>query len=165
MEGSRPLLVEVQGLTSPTTFGHPRRTANGVDPNRLLLTMAVLTRRVGLRLAEEDAFVNVVGGLQVEEPAADLAIAAAVASSYWDRPLPADLVLIGEVGLSGELRAVGQLPARLREAWRLGFRRAVIPRSPRTDSGGVPGLHVIEARSVREALSTAFPGNNATPAE
>jgi DNA repair protein RadA/Sms len=165
MEGTRPLLVEVQGLTSPTTFGHPRRTANGVDPNRLLLTMAVLTRRVGIRLAEQDAFVNVVGGLQVEEPAADLAIAAAVASSYWDRPLPADLVLIGEVGLSGELRAVGQLPARLREASRLGFRRAILPRSLRVDSGGVPGLQVIEARSVREALSLALPQGGATTAE
>ncbi len=162
MEGTRPLLVEVQGLTSPTTFGHPRRTANGVDPNRLLLTMAVLTRRVGLRLAEQDAFVNVVGGLQVEEPAADLAIAAAIASSTWDRPLPADLVLIGEVGLSGELRAVGQLPARLREASRLGFRRAIVPRSPRMDSGGPPGLQVIEARSVREALSLALPQDIAT---
>jgi DNA repair protein RadA/Sms len=147
------------------TFGHPRRTANGVDANRLLLTMAVLTRRVGIRLAEQDAFVNVVGGLQVEEPAADLAIAAAVASSYWDRPLPADLVLIGEVGLSGELRAVGQLPARLREASRLGFRRAILPRSPRVDSGGVPGLQVIEARSVREALSLALPQGDATTAE
>jgi DNA repair protein RadA/Sms len=157
MEGTRPLLVEVQGLTSPTTFGHPRRTANGVDVNRLLLTMAVLTRRVGIRLAEQDAFVNVVGGLQVEEPAADLAVAAAVASSYWDRPLPADVVLIGEGGLSGEVRAVGQMPARLREAARLGFRRAIVPRSPRMDRGGVAGLEVIEARSVREALTLAMP--------
>jgi DNA repair protein RadA/Sms len=165
VEGTRPLLVEVQGLTSPTTFGHPRRTANGVDPNRLLLTMAVLTRRVGLRLAEQDAFVNVVGGLQVEEPAADLAIAAAVASSYWDRALPADLVVIGEVGLSGELRAVGQLPARLREASRLGFRRAIVPRSPRSDTAGISGLQVMEARSVREALSLGLPGSNATAAE
>jgi DNA repair protein RadA/Sms len=147
------------------TFGHPRRTANGVDANRLLLTLAVLTRRVGIRLAEQDAFVNVVGGLQVEEPAADLAIAAAVASSYWDRPLPADLVLIGEVGLSGELRAVGQLPARLREASRLGFRRAILPRSPRVDSSGVSGLQVIEARSVREALSLALPQGGASTAE
>jgi DNA repair protein RadA/Sms len=164
MEGTRPLLVEVQGLTSPTTFGHPRRTANGVDLNRLLLTLAVLTRRVGIKLAEQDAFVNVVGGLRVEEPAADLAIAAAVASSTWDRPLPADLVLIGEVGLSGELRAVAQLPARLREASRLGFRRAIVPRSSRVESGSAPGLQVLEARSVREALSLALPqGDSTTP--
>lgn len=165
MEGTRPLLVEVQGLTSPTTFGHPRRTANGVDLNRLLLTLAVLTRRVGLRLAEQDAFVNVVGGMRVEEPAADLAIAAAVASSTWDRPLPADVVLIGEVGLSGELRAVAQLPARLREAARLGFRRVIVPRSPRMETGGAPGLQVLEARSVREALALALPQGDSSASD
>jgi len=164
MEGTRPLLVEVQGLTSPTSFGHPRRTANGVDLNRLLLTIAVLTRRVGLKLAEQDAFVNVVGGLRIEEPAADLAIAAAIASSYWDRPLPADTVLIGEVGLSGELRAVGQLPARLREAARLGFRRAILPSSTRVERGSAEGLTAIEARSVREALALVLPsGRSAGP--
>jgi len=165
MEGTRPLLVEVQGLTSPTSFGHPRRTANGVDLNRLLLTLAVLTRRVGIKLAEQDVFVNVVGGLRVEEPAADLAIAAAVASSTWDRALPADLVLVGEVGLSGELRAVAQLPARLREASRLGFRRAIVPRSTRIEIGDAPGLQVMEARSVREALSLAVPRAESTAAE
>jgi len=157
--------VEVQGLTSPTSFGHPRRTANGVDQNRLLLTLAVLTRRVGIKLAEQDVFVNVVGGLRVEEPAADLAIAAAVASSTWDRALPADLVLVGEVGLSGELRAVAQLPARLREASRLGFRRAIVPRSTRIEIGDAPGLQVMEARSVREALSLAVPRAESTAAE
>jgi DNA repair protein RadA/Sms len=100
MEGTRPLLVEIQGLTSPTSFGHPRRTANGVDYNRLLLMVAVLSRRVGVRLADQDVFVNVVGGLRVSEPAADLAVAAAIASSVRDRPLLADMALIGEVGLS-----------------------------------------------------------------
>jgi DNA repair protein RadA/Sms len=165
MEGTRPLLVEIQGLTSPTSFGHPRRTANGVDLNRLLLTIAVLTRRVGLKLAEQDAFVNVVGGLRIEEPAADLATAAAIASSYWDRPLPADTVLIGEVGLSGELRAVGQLPARLREAARLGFRRAIVPQSTRMERGGVEGLTAIEARSLREALSLVLPSGRSAGSE
>jgi len=165
MEGTRPLLVEIQGLTSPTSFGHPRRTGNGVDLNRLLLTIAVLTRRVGLKLAEQDAFVNVVGGLRIEEPAADLAIAAAIASSYWDRPLPADTVLIGEVGLSGELRAVGQLPARLREAARLGFRRAILPSSTRLERGGAEGLAAIEARSVREALSLVLPSGQSAVTE
>lgn len=165
MEGTRPLLVEVQGLTSPTSFGHPRRTANGVDLNRLLLTIAVLTRRVGLKLAEQDVFVNVVGGLRVEEPAADLAIAAALASSVWDRALPADTVLIGEVGLSGELRAVGHLPARLREAARLGFRRAIVPGSTRFERGGVENLTVVEARSVREALRLAAPEGRSSNGE
>ncbi|MBN1667072.1 MAG: DNA repair protein RadA, partial [Anaerolineales bacterium] len=120
MEGTRPLLVEIQGLTSPTSFGNPRRTPNGIDFNRLLLTVAVLTRRVGVRLAEQDVFVNVVGGLKISEPAADLAVAAAIASSIQDRPLRADAVLIGEVGLNGELRAVGQMNTRLREAAKLG---------------------------------------------
>src|SRR3990172_7638437 len=110
MEGTRPLLVEVQGLTSPSAFGYPRRTANGVDNNRLLLLVAVLSRRVGIQLSDQDVFVNVVGGLQVSEPAADLALASAIASSAADRALPPDLALVGEVGLSGELRSVAQLP-------------------------------------------------------
>src|SRR5450756_226451 len=109
MEGTRPLLVEVQGLTSPAQFGNARRTPNGVDYNRLLMIAAVLTRRVGLKLAEVDIFVNVVGGLKIDEPAADLAIAAAVASSMRDLPVKADTVLIGEIGLAGELRMPGQM--------------------------------------------------------
>jgi DNA repair protein RadA/Sms len=128
MEGTRPLLVEMQGLTSPSNLGNPRRTPNGVDFNRLLLITAVLTRRLGLRLAEQDVFVNVIGGLQVGEPAADLAIATAIASSMKDIPVKADTVSIGEVGLSGELRWVSQMPARLREAQKLGFKTAIIPR-------------------------------------
>ena len=132
MEGTRPLLVEIQGLTSPSNLGNPRRTPNGIDSNRLLLTTAVLTRRVGLRLGEQDVFVNVIGGMRIDEPAADLAVAVAVASSYRDAPVRADTVLIGEVGLSGELRWVGQMPARLREAQKLGFKTAdcAAPRTP-----------------------------------
>ncbi len=156
LEGSRPLLVEVQGLTSPTSFGHPRRTANGVDLNRLLLTIAVLTRRVGIPLAEEDVFVNVVGGLRVEEPAADLAIAVAIASSVRDRPVAADVVLVGEVGLSGELRAVGQLGARLREASQMGFRRAIVPPGPAPEPAPPPGLKLLRAKTVQEALDLAL---------
>jgi DNA repair protein RadA/Sms len=151
LEGTRPLLVEIQGLTSPTAFGNPRRTANGVDFNRLLLITAVLTRRLGLRLSDQDVFLNVVGGLQIEEPAADLAIAAALASSVRDRAIPADVAVVGEVGLSGELRAVPQLAARLREASKLGFRRVVAPRSPRMEAAP-PGLELTAARSLREAL-------------
>ena len=152
MEGTRPLLVEVQGLTSTTSFGNPRRTANGVDFNRLLLTIAVLTRRVGLRLGDQDVFVNVVGGLRVEEPAADLAVAAAIASSIKDRPVPADLAFVGELGLSGELRAVAQLPARLHEAAKLGFKRVVIPRSVRRTGDAPSALQIHETRTLREAL-------------
>jgi DNA repair protein RadA/Sms len=153
MEGTRPLLVEIQGLTSATSFGHPRRTANGVDFNRLLLTIAVLSRRVGLRLADQDVFVNVVGGLRINEPAADLALAAAIASSVEDVPVPADVAFIGEVGLSGELRTVPQMPARLNEASKLGFHRVVIPKHELTDELRPEGLQLIQVRSVREALA------------
>ncbi len=158
MEGTRPLLVEVQGLTSPTPFGNPRRTANGVDVNRLLMICAVLTRRLGLRLSEQDVFVNVIGGLTVEEPAADLAIAAAIASSYKNRPLRADVVLIGEVGLSGELRMVGQTAARLREAAALGFQTAILPRRLGRSEAYPEAIEIIEARSLQQALAAALLG-------
>ncbi len=155
MEGTRPILVELQGLTSPTSFGNPRRTPNGVDFNRLLLVAAVLTRRVGVRLGEQDIFVNVVGGLKITEPAADLAVAAAIASSVKDRPVRADAVLIGEVGLSGELRSVSQLDIRLREAAKLGFKAAIVPRRLRRSLPWPEGIEVLEARSLRQALDLA----------
>lgn len=158
MEGTRPLLVEVQGLTSATSFGNPRRTPNGIDINRLLLTVAVLSRRVGVRLGEQDVFVNVVGGIKVSEPAADLAIAAAIASSVQDVSVRADTVLIGEVGLSGELRMVGQMPARLREAAKLGFKKAVVPRRLRRGEPWPDDIQVIEARSLRQALEQSLAG-------
>ena len=152
MEGTRPLLVEVQGLTSSTAFGNPRRAGNGVDPNRLLLIAAVLTRRLGLKLGDQDVFVNVVGGLRIGEPAADLALAAAIASSAKDQPLKADAVLIGEVGLSGELRAVPHTAARLKEAAALGFTAAVLPKRRRKSEELPKGIAVKEARTLREAL-------------
>jgi len=157
MEGTRPLLVEIQALASHSPFGHPRRTANGVDFNRLLLITAVLSRRVGLRLFDQDVFANVVGGLQIDEPAADLAIAVAIGSSVRERPVAADVALVGEVGLSGEVRAVGQMEARMKEVARLGFRRLIAPRAVRRRSLEVPeGLTVIPVRSVAEALDGAL---------
>jgi DNA repair protein RadA/Sms len=156
MEGTRPLLIELQGLTSPAAYGNPRRTPNGVDLYRLLLVSAVLTRRAGLRVAEEDIFLNVVGGLRIREPAADLAMAVAIASSVKDRPVAADLVLIGEVGLSGELRAVSQTNARLREAAALGFRRAVLPRTVRRGESPPMGMEILPCRSLREAIDAAL---------
>lgn len=156
MEGTRPLLVEIQGLTSPTSFGNPRRTPNGIDFNRLLLTVAVLTRRAGLKLGDQDVFVNVVGGLKISEPAVDLAVAVALASSVKDRPVLADTVLIGEVGLNGELRAVSQTEHRLREAAKLGFRTALVPRRLRKGEPWPEGIQVIEVRSLREALHHAL---------
>jgi DNA repair protein RadA/Sms len=152
MEGTRPLLVEVQGLTSPTSFGNARRTANGVDFNRLLLITAVLTRRMGIKLGEQDVFVNVVGGLKIGEPAADLALAAAIASSIKDLAVRADTVLIGEIGLSGELRTVSQLNNRLREAAKLGFKRAVIPKLVRQSEPYPQGIEIVEVRTLRQAL-------------
>jgi DNA repair protein RadA/Sms len=156
MEGTRPLLVEIQGLTSPSNLGNPRRTPNGIDINRLLLTAAVLARRLGLHLGEQDVFVNVIGGMRIEEPAADLAVAVAITSSYRDLPVKADTVLIGEVGLSGELRYVGQMPHRLREAQKLGFKSAIVPHRLRKGEPWPEGIQVMEARTLREALSLAL---------
>jgi DNA repair protein RadA/Sms len=158
MEGTRPLLVEIQALASTTSFGLPRRTANGIDVNRLLLLIAVLSKRVGLRLFDQDVFVNVVGGLRVGEPAADLAIALAIATSVQNVALPADMAAIGEVGLSGELRAVGQLGRRLNEAAKLGFQRCIVPATHRKPSGLPDGLTVIPARSLSEALAAGVAG-------
>ena len=156
MEGTRPILVEIQGLTSPTQFGNARRTANGVDFNRLLLITAVLTRRMGLKLSEQDVFVNVVGGLQIDEPAADLAIAAAIASSWRDVSVKAEAVLIAEIGLAGELRMPGQMQARLREAQKLGFRMAIVPKALRKGEPYPKGIEVIEVRSIQQALDAAL---------
>jgi DNA repair protein RadA/Sms len=152
LEGTRPLLAEIQALAAKSSLTIPRRTANGFDSNRLHLLTAVLTRRIGLPLWDHDVYLNVVGGLSIDEPAADLAAALAIISSMRDHPLPADLVVLGEVGLSGELRAVGQLEPRLREAAKLGFVQALAPRSaslPRVD-----GMHVQTAATLREAART-----------
>jgi DNA repair protein RadA/Sms len=128
-----------------------------VDFNRLLLVTAVLTRRLGLRLADQDVFVNVIGGMTIEEPAADLAMAVAIASSVRDLPVAADVALVGEVGLSGELRAVSQLDTRLREAAKLGFKRAVVPRVLVQTEPFPAGITVIQAPSVGDALRIVLP--------
>jgi DNA repair protein RadA/Sms len=147
LEGTRPILVEVQALASKSSLAMPRRTANGFDTNRLHLLTAVLTRRLGLGLFDHDVYLNIVGGLRIEEPAADLAAALAIISSLRDHAMPANLVALGEVGLSGELRSVGQLEQRLREAAKLGFRTAVVPRTapPFAD------LTLVPASTLREA--------------
>jgi DNA repair protein RadA/Sms len=156
MEGTRPLLVEIQALASTTSFGLPRRTTNGVDFNRLLLLIAVLSKRVGLRLFDQDVFINVVGGLRINEPAADLAVALAITSSFQNTPLPSDLAAIGEVGLSGELRAVGHIERRLNEAAKLGFRRCIVP-DTRRGLGDLPaGLQALPARSLSDAIALSL---------
>jgi len=163
MEGTRPILVEIQGLTSPTQFGNARRTPNGVDFNRLLLIAAVLTRRLGLKLGDQDVFVNVVGGIQIAEPAADLAIAAAIASSWKDVSVRAEAVLIGEIGLAGELRMPGQMKARLREASKLGFKTAIVPKAIQKGEAWPKEIEIIEARSIQQALEAALAARHEIP--
>jgi len=156
MEGTRPILVELQGLTSPTNFGNPRRTTNGINYNRLLLITAVLTRRIGLRLSDQDIFLNVVGGLRIEEPAADLAAAMAIISSVKDLPVRPDIALIGEIGLSGELRWVSQMEPRLYESAKLGFKSAVIPKRKRANLKIPKKIEIFEARSLNHAVKMAI---------
>ena len=158
LEGSRPILVEVQALVAPGPIGTPRRTASGVDPNRVALLIAVLGRRAGIGLAGHDVYVNLAGGLTVEEPALDLPIALALASSLRDRPVAAGTVAIGEIGLLGELRPVPGLDRRLREATRLGFSRAIVPAGGHGEAGAgdVDGLVVRRVESLREAVEVAL---------
>ncbi len=154
MEGTRPLLVELQGLVSPTPFGLPRRSANGVDPNRLHMIVAVLEKRAAVPLAGADVFVNVAGGVRVGEPAADLGLAMAIAGSLRDRSLPPGTVVVGEVGLGGEVRRVGRLDRRLQEAARRGFTRAIVPQGV---AACPDGMEVSEVRDLVEALELGFP--------
>ena len=163
MEGTRPLLVEIQGLTSPTKFGNARRTPNGIDFNRLLLIVAVLTRRAGLKLAEQDVFVNVVSGMKIGEPAADLAVAAAIYSSMRDIPVRAEVALIGEIGLAGELRMPSQMSLRLREAAKLGFKTAIVPKRIRRGEPWTKDIEILEMRSIRQALDAALGGSPPRP--
>ncbi|MHB1296853.1 MAG: DNA repair protein RadA, partial [Anaerolineae bacterium] len=156
LEGSRPLLVEIQALVSQTTLQYPRRTGNGVDLNRLLLLSAVLSKRVGLRLAEQDIFVNVVGGLRVREPAVDLGIALAVASSLYNRAVRPDLVTFGEIGLAGELRSVSQAERRITEAVKLGFKHVLMPKLRGVEASAFQGIEAITVRSVAEAVALAL---------
>lgn len=156
MEGTRPILVEVQALVSHGVPERPRRTCNGVDINRLLLLIAVLSKRVGLSLGDQDVFVNVVGGLHVQEPAVDLAVAVAIASSYYNRPVHADLAIFGEVGLAGELRSVGQSERRIREAAKLGFKRILMPRMRGGTSFESLGAEPIPCRSLAQAIGVAL---------
>jgi len=152
MEGSRPILVEVQALVSTATFGNARRTANGLDQSRLALLLAVLDKRAGLNLSTDDVFVNVAGGLTISEPAADMAILAAVASSLRNRPIATGVVVFGEVGLAGEVRATPQSALRLREARQLGFTQCVMPRMDTAPEDGPAGLSITGVRTIGEAL-------------
>jgi DNA repair protein RadA/Sms len=140
IEGTRPLLVEIQALVAPTTLGTPRRAVVGWDQSRLSMVLAVLEAHCGVRLSGHDVYLNVAGGLRINEPAADMAAAAALVSSLANAPLPADAVYFGEVSLSGAIRPVAQTAARLKEAVKLGFKRAVTPEAGRAEAGVEPGL-------------------------
>jgi len=156
MEGTRPILAEVQALASRSALAVPRRSSNGIDLNRVLLITAVLTRRLGIPLWDQDLYVNVVGGLRIDEPAADLGVALAILSSFRDKPVDPGLVAIGEVGLSGELRSAAQVEHRLREAAKLGFARAIVPRGVVERLTTRLGIEVVAARTLREATSCAL---------
>lgn len=152
LEGSRPLLVEIQALTTLAAYGPPRRISNGVDFNRLLLISAVLTRRASVGLYNQDVIVNVAGGIKISEPAADLGIAMAIASSFRDARAIPGTVSIGEIGLSGELRSVPQIDRRISEAFRLGFTRCIIPASSKKSIPGINGVEILRAVNVSDAL-------------
>ncbi|MDH4099339.1 MAG: DNA repair protein RadA [Nitrospirota bacterium] len=156
MEGTRPILVELQALISPTTFGTPRRATIGVDHNRVSLLLAVLEKRAGLHLMGHDVFVNIVGGLRLDEPATDLGIVAAVASSFLDVPIPADTVVLGEVGLAGEVRAVSQAEARVREAAKLGFKRCVLPARSGDKLPKVKGMELVTVDTLQRLREVLF---------
>ena len=157
LEGSRPLLVEVQALVAAASYGTPARKASGIDPNRLGLLVAVLGKRAGIGLSSHDVYANLAGGLTVVEPGMDLPVALALASSLRDRPIPPGTVVIGEVGLLGELRTVTGLERRLREAARLGFTGAIVPRAGRGDGlPALPGLEVREVSTLRDAVDAAL---------
>ena len=158
IEGSRPRLVEIQALTNATSFGMPRRTANGVDFNRLLIITAVLSRRLGLKLGNQDIIVNVTGGLKIDEPAADLGIALAITSSYRDVSVDRGLAVVGEIGLSGELRAVPQLDRRIGEAARLGFKRILTPKAGGKISPLPKDIEILSFGSLREAVEKGLGG-------
>jgi DNA repair protein RadA/Sms len=151
LEGTRPFVVEIQALTTPTVFGLPRRTANGVDMGRLLLITAVLSKRVGMALGNQDIIVNVGGGFRVSEPAADLGIALAIASSFRNAEVDPTMVAVGEVGLSGDIRPAPHLERRLAEAARLGFECCLAPKT-KTQTPPTPGMELVQSDTLKEAL-------------
>ena len=156
MEGTRPVLAEVQALVAKTTFNVPRRAADGFDYNRAVLLMAVAEKRGGMKLSAFDAYINVIGGLQLDEPGADLPVVLAVASSYRDKAMPDDLVAIGEVGLTGEIRTVSHMNQRLQEVARLGFRKCIIPKGGSEKLDIPDGLSMLRVRNIHEAIEVAM---------
>jgi len=151
VEGNRTFLVEIQGLTSQTVFGYPKRTASGYDVNRLQLLIAVLTKRAGLKLHDRDVYLNIVGGFKTKEPAIDLAVCLSVASAFTGKKLDPTMIVLGEVGLAGEVRRVSYLEKRINEAKKLGFKKVLLPKIK--DKIKVSGCEIIKVETVREAIS------------
>lgn len=159
VEGTRPMLIEVQALVSNTLFGMPRRVATGMDYNRVVLMIAVLEKKVGLHMQNSDAYVNIVGGIQIKEPAVDLGIICAIASSFKDVPIEDEMVVMGEVGLTGELRTISFMDKRIKEAAKLGFKKAVIPKANLKGLDKVEGIKVIGVSNIEEALDAVLGGS------
>jgi len=156
MEGTRPILVELQALASSTSFGNLRRTILGLDRNRVSLLVAVMEKKLGMQLMGHDVFMNVAGGVKVSEPAVDMGIVSAVASSFLDRPIADGTVVLGEVGLTGEVRAIGQVETRLAEAKKMGFTRCLLPESNLKRLNGKPGLELLGVRNIDQAVEGLF---------
>ena len=159
VEGTRPMLLELQALVSPTSFGIAKRTATGVDFNRVALLLAVLEKRVGLQIQNQDVYINVVGGIKINEPSIDMGIIIAVASSFRNIPIPEDVVVTGEVGLTGEVRAVSFIEKRIAECKKLGFKKVVIPRNNYDAVKDVKGIDIIPVDNLRQAINIALGGN------
>lgn len=157
MEGSRPIVAEIQALATPTTFPSPRRTSNGIDYNRTYLILAVLEKKLGLRFSSHDVYLNVIGGLQIDEPASDLAIALALISSITNKIVPDDLIAIGEIGLSGECRGVPNAEQRIKEAGRLGFTKAVLPIHNAQSCANIDGIETVSVKNVYDILKLLKP--------
>jgi DNA repair protein RadA/Sms len=156
LEGSRPILVELQSLVVSTNFGIPRRTAQGIDANRISLLVAVMEKRLGFHLFSHDIFVNIVGGMKIEEPGADLGVIAAIASSFRDKLIDPETVVFGEVGLGGEVRGISQSEVRVKEAARLGFKRCLLPKQNQEKIKGLKNIELIGVRTVQEAMGILF---------
>lgn len=156
LEGTRPMLSEIQGLVTKTVYGSGRRTAAGVDYNRAVLLLAILEKRVGMMLSSYDAYINVVGGLRLDEPAIDMAVAVSIASSYLDKPVSADVVLFGEIGLSGEVRAVSGAAQRIQEIKRLGYKKCILPEGCRADVRNIEGIELVFVKDISQAIKAAI---------
>jgi DNA repair protein RadA/Sms len=156
MEGTRPILVELQALASSSSFGNPRRTILGIDHNRVALLVAVMEKKLGMHLMGHDIFINVAGGVKIDEPGVDLGIVASVASSFLDRPVQQGTIILGEIGLTGEVRAIGHIETRIAEAKKMGFNRCVLPQSNLKRTAGIKGIKLVGVKNVSEAMEELF---------